>query len=273
MTVLHAIVLALVQGLTEFLPVSSSGHLVLVPRLLGWNEQPLAFDVALHVGTTGAVLLYFHRDFIRLIRCSVGDALTHGVQLSRWSAYGRLALLIILGCVPAVFVGGLFSGWIEQHARATPVVATLLIAFGLVMLAAERWSNETSGLEKLDRRRVLAIGMAQALALFPGVSRSGITIATGMFCGLSRATAARFSFLLAAPVIVAAGVKELPEIRHAADQGVGVDALLAGMAVAFISGFLAIHLLLKYVASRPLHIFVWYRIGFAVFAVVTLAAR
>ena len=273
MTLLRAIALGIVQGLTEFLPISSSGHLILVPALLGWERQPRSFDVALHLGTTLAVLLYFHRDFVRLARHGIIDIIAHRTRIARWSADGRLGLLTVLGCVPAVIVGGLLDGWLEAHARGPWLVAALLVVFGLVMLAAERWAHGCWGMERLDPGRALMIGSAQALALLPGVSRSGATIAGGMFMGLSRETAARFSFLLSAPIVVAAGVKELPELRHASAQGVSAAELAAGCLVSFAVGLLAIHLLLRYVAGHRLNVFVWYRISFAVLAVVLLSLR
>jgi undecaprenyl-diphosphatase len=273
MSVFHAVVLGIVQGLTEFLPVSSSGHLIVVPRMLGWEEQPLAFDVALHLGTTLAVLLYFWRDFVRLTRHGLGDIVTRRLRIDCYSPFGRLAVLIVVGCVPAVIVGGLFNTWIEDNARQAWLVATMLVVFGLVMLAAERWGDSASGLERLNMRRSLLIGAGQAMALIPGVSRSGTTIAAGMFSGLSRATAARFSFLLAAPVIVAAGIKELPDIRHASAQGVSGGALAAGFLVSFAVGLLTVHLFLRYVASHPLSAFVWYRFGFAALVLLLLGLR
>ena len=273
MTLLRAIVLGIVQGLTEFLPVSSSGHLILVPSLLGWERQPRSFDVALHLGTTLAVLLYFHRDFVRLGRHGIADIIVHRTRFTRWSPDGRLALLTVLGCVPAVVVGGLLDGWLDAHARSPWLVAVLLVGFGLVMRAAERWARGCGGTERLDPSRALVIGSAQALALVPGVSRSGATIAGGMFLGLSRQAAARFSFLLSAPIVVAAAVKELPELRHAAAQGVSAAELAAGCLVSFAAGLLAIHLLLRYVAGHRLNVFVWYRIAFAVLAIALLSRR
>lgn len=273
MSVFQAVVLGIVQGLTEFLPISSSGHLIAVPRLLGWSKQPLAFDVALHLGTMLAVLVYFWRDFALLTRHGISDLLVHRQRLHCYSPHGRLALLIVLGCVPAVVVGGLFNAWIEAHVRDAGLVAALLAGFGLVLLAAERWGQGRGGIECVDARRVLLVGTAQALALAPGVSRSGITIAAGMFAGLSRAAAARFSFLLSAPIVVAAGLKEAPDIRHAADQGVSAAALIVGLAVAFVVGLAAIHFLLRHVATRSLNVFVWYRLAFAALIVVVLGIR
>jgi undecaprenyl-diphosphatase len=273
MSVLHAIVLGIVQGLTEFLPVSSSGHLIAVPELLGWEEQPLAFDVALHLGTMLAVLLYFWRDFARLIRHGLADVTMHGPRVRLYSPYGRLAVLIVLGSIPAVIVGGLFNSWIEAHVRDARLVAVLLAAFALLLLAAERWSCEPSGIERLDARRALLIGAAQAIALLPGVSRSGTTIAVGMFAGLSRAAAARFSFLLSAPVVVGAGLLEVPDIRHAARQDVSTAAMLTGFLVAFASGLVAVHFLLRYLAARPLSVFAWYRFAAAGVILLLLALR
>jgi undecaprenyl-diphosphatase len=261
MSLLHAIVLGIVQGLTEFLPVSSSGHLIVVPELLGWEEQPLAFDVALHLGTMLAVLLYFWRDFALLIRHGATDLVLYGPRWRLYSTYGRLALFIVIGSIPVVIVGGLFNGWIEEHVRDARLVAVLLATFGLLLFAAERWSVQPSGIERLDAGRALLIGVAQAVALFPGVSRSGTTMAVGMFAGLSRAAAARFSFLLSAPVVVAAGLRELPDIRHAAQQDVSAAALVTGFVVAFASGLAAVHLLLRYLAARPLSVFAWYRLA------------
>ncbi len=273
MTVFHAIVLGFVQGLTEFLPISSSGHLVLVPRMLGWEPHPLSFDVALHLGTMLALLVYFGRDFVRLARHGVADALIHRHRLRDWSSFGRLALLVVVGSVPAVIVGGLFNDLIEQRTRDTRLVIALLAGFGLLMLAAERWAKQASGVERLDTRWALLIGAAQALALAPGVSRSGTTIAAGMFAGLSRAAAARFSFLLAAPIVVAASLKELPNLRTAAAEGVSPAALVAGIIVSFAVGLLAVDLLLRYVAVRPLYVFVWYRLAFAGVALLVLQLR
>lgn len=270
MTNLQAVVLGLVQGLTEFLPVSSSGHLIVVPRLLGWAEQPLSFDVALHLGTMLAVLLYFARDFSALIRGGLSGIIRHRLRFGQYPATGRLALLIVLGSLPAVIAGGTLATWIEEHVRNAGLVAVLLVVFGLVLLAAERWAPSAAGLDAVNTRRALLIGGAQAVALIPGVSRSGFTIATGMFTGLSREAATRFSFLLAAPVTVGAGVKELPALRDRARDGVSILQLGIGFTVAFLVGLATVHLLLRYVARRPLSVFVWYRIGVAALTIAAL---
>ena len=273
MSLLHAIVLGVIQGLTEFLPVSSSGHLVIVPRMLGWGEHPRAFDVALHQGTLLATLLYFRQDFVRLTVDGVHDAMQHRTHFARFSPYGRLAWLIVLGCLPAVLIGALFSSWIDAHADRAWLIALYLVLFGGLMLIAEQVRQpdmSSSGVERVDARRSLMIGAAQAVALLPGVSRSGITISTGMFAGLSRETAARFSFLLAAPVILGAGLKDLPDIRHASEQGIGGGELAAGFVVSFVVGLAAVHFLLRYVARYSLSAFAAYRVAIAALAMLVI---
>ena len=273
MTIAHAVFLGLIQGLTEFLPVSSSGHLVTVPQLLGWQEQPLAFDVALHLGTTAAVLLYYLRRFVALIRCGLHDLWKERINFTNYSPTGRLAWMLVLSCVPAVVVGGLFNSWIEAHVRSPYTVAVLLVLFGLYMLAAERFAVQRHETEQAAVPHALLIGLAQAVALLPGVSRSGATISTGMFTGLTRRAAADFSFLMSAPVIVGAGLLEAPKLRHAAEQGVSTGVLLAGMIVAFLSGLAAITILLRWVGTRPLTPFVWYRFAFAALIVVVMVLK
>jgi len=179
-------------------------------------------------------------------------------------------LLTVLASLPALAVGVMFNDWIVAHTRQAWLVALLLVVVGVVMLLADRRAPHSRSMEALDPARALFIGVAQALALLPGVSRSGATIAAGMFAGLSRETAARFSFLLAAPVILGAGVKELPNLRHAAAQGVGAAELAVGFVVSFVVGLVAIHVLLRYVARRPLTAFVLYRFALAALVLVVL---
>jgi undecaprenyl-diphosphatase len=264
MNIWQAIVLGMVQGLTEFLPISSSGHLLLVPELLGWQEQPLSFDVALHIGTSLAIVAYFWHDWWTLIRSSLGDLRCHGLRLIRWGPYGRLTLLIGVGTVPAV-IAGLLLADLESTLRTPGVVATMLIIVGGYMAAAERWAprHADSRLERITWVGALLVGVAQACALVPGVSRSGSTIATGMFTGLGRATAARFSFLMATPVTVAAMVKELPQLRDAADQGISRGDIAAGIIASLVVGVLAIRFLLRYLATRTLYPFAIYRVAVA----------
>jgi len=271
MTVWQALILGIVQGITEFLPISSSGHLLLIPELFGWEEQPLSFDVALHVGTALAVITYFWEDWWLLIRESLGDLRRHGLRLGRWGPYGHLMLLIALGTVPAVIVGlGLAS--LEERLRTPGVVAAMLVLVGGYMAAAERWAShpDKPDLEQIRWPGALVVGVAQACALVPGVSRSGSTIATGMFAGLSRAAAARFSFLLATPVTVAAMFKELPELQHAGEQGITGLEIAVGVVASFVVGVGAIRFLLRYLAARSLYPFVVYRVALAIVVVVVL---
>jgi undecaprenyl-diphosphatase len=264
MTIWQALILGIVQGITEFFPISSSGHLLLVPEIFGWQEQPLAFDVALHAGTAAAILMFFHRDWWFLIRESVCDARLHHAHITRWGPYGRLMLLLAAGTIPAVIVG-LSIADLEETLRTPGVVATMLILVGLYMAAAELWSrpNKEPGLERLTLTGSLVVGIAQACALIPGVSRSGSTIATGMFIGLDRSTAARFSFLLATPVTIAALFKELPNLQGAAEQGISTAAIVVGIVTSFVVGLAAIRFLLRYLTSGSLYPFVIYRIALA----------
>lgn len=272
MTIWQALVLGIVQGITEFFPISSSGHLLLVPELFGWQEQPLAFDVALHAGTAGAILAYFHRDWWTLIRESVCDLRRHRVRIGEWGPYGHLMVLLAAGTVPAVIVG-LGIGGLEDRLRTPVIVATMLILVGGYMAAAERWSsaNQEPGLERLTWLGAVLVGVAQACALVPGVSRSGSTIATGMFIGLDRSTAARFSFLLATPVTVAALAKELPNLRGAAEQGISGGEIAVGIVTSLVVGLAAIRFLLRYLAAGRLYPFVVYRVALAVVVLAVLA--
>jgi undecaprenyl-diphosphatase len=265
MTPLHALVLGIIQGLTEFLPISSSGHLLLVPHFFGWPEQPLAFDVALHTGTLLAVVIYFHRDWARLLRAAACDLRRHGPQVRRWGPSARLTLLIGLGTVPAVVVGLLVAG-VEDRLRAPGVVVATLVLGSAYMAVAEWWSAQHSkscGAAAMTTGRALLVGVAQSAALAPGISRSGSTIATGMLAGLGRASAARFSFLLATPITLAAAVKEGPSLRDAAAQGISGLEIGIGIVASFAVGVAAIAFLLRYLATRPLYLFVWYRLVLA----------
>ncbi len=268
---LSALLMGVVEGLTEFLPISSTGHLLLAPHLLGWQEQPLAFDVALHIGTLLALLGYFRADWWRLAVDTLADLRRSGPYINRWSPQGRLTLLLVVGTAPALLAGLTLSG-LEDRLRTPGVVAAMLVLGAAFMAAAERWAG-TSGSGEVDRlslTRAATVGVAQAAALVPGVSRSGATIATGMLAGLSRATAARFSFLLATPVTLAAAVKEVPSLRNDT-AGIGVAEIGIGAASAFIAGMLAIAFLLRYLSARSLYPYVWYRVALA--AVVLLVLR
>lgn len=246
-TYLRSALLGVVQGVTEFLPVSSSGHLILVPRVLGWPDQGLAFDAAIHLGTLAALLAYFRRDLWRLLR----------------GQDRRLLLLLGAATVPAGVAGLAFDDLIEATLRSPLVVATSLIVWALVMWVADRRAAGGSGgspsLSRVGWGPGLAVGFAQALALIPGTSRSGITITAGLLAGLDRVTAARFAFLLGIPVTGAAGaVKALSLLDHGVDPAV-VGPLVTGLLAAFASGLAAVWFLVALLQRHSLLPFVVYR--------------
>jgi undecaprenyl-diphosphatase len=257
-TIFEAVVLGVVQGLAEFLPISSSGHLILVPWLLHWKEHGLVFDLALHVGTSIALLGYFWRDWLAL-----ASAVARGFVdvKSRASTEWRLAWLILLGCIPAGVVGVLFEDVIEARLRQPALIAMLLIAFGLILLVADMVGKRARSLEQVTLIDALTIGFAQVLALAPGVSRSGITMTAGLFRGLDRASAARFSFLLSAPITVSAAVYKLRVLVKEPLAPSETVVFLAGIVTAAVVGALAIGFLLRYLQRQPVNVFVWYRLA------------
>lgn len=269
----QAIVLGVVQGLSEFLPISSSGHLVLVPWLLGWDASgltsSLTFDLALHLGTSVALLAYFWRDWISLAR-AVLRGLTDAK--ARASHEWRLAWLIVLGCLPAGIVGALLEDEIEATVRQPALIAALMMAFGLVLLASDRIGKRSRDLAQVNLMDAIVIGVAQILALAPGVSRSGITMTAGLFQGLDRSAAARFSFLLSAPITVAAALYKMRVLLKQPPSGPETIAFVVGAVVAATVGALAIGFLLRYLQRQPVDLFVWYRLaaGACVIALVLL---
>jgi len=257
-TYAHAIVLGLVQGLTEFLPVSSSGHLILVPHVFGWPDQGLAVDAALHLGTLAALIMYFRGELIDLVTGA----------LSRW-----LILVLLLATVPAAVLGLAFGRTIETSLRAPLLIAITTAFWGGVMWAADRRavpSAERAGdpLERVGWGQGLLIGCAQAVALIPGTSRSGITITTGLFSGLDRATAARFAFLLGIPVTAGAGlVKSLEILKDGGPAGES-GPLLVAILTSFVSGWFAVWFLVRYLKQRSLLPFVIYRFALSIIILV-----
>jgi undecaprenyl-diphosphatase len=253
MTALHAVVLGLVQGATEFLPVSSSGHLILVPALLGWPDQGLAFDAAVHLGTVLALLIYFAGELRRL-----AAGVLAGQPTDR-----RLAAAVVLGSIPAGIAGLAFQRVIETRLRSTTVVAVSTILWALVLWWADRraaWSRVRE-LRDVGIGRALVVGLAQALALIPGTSRSGITISAGLFTGLDRSTAARFAFFLGLPVTVAAGLLESVALARAGLTAADLGVIGLGVGTSFAAGLAAIWFLVEYLRRRTLAVFVVYRIA------------
>src|SRR5262245_13340430 len=260
----QAFVLGVVQGLGEFLPISSSGHLIVVPWLLGWPEHGLAFDVALHVGTLAAVVLAFGGDWVRMI----GAAL-RGVLAGRPFADpdARRLWLLAAASVPGAVAGLLLDKWAETTFRSPALVACTLAGMGLVLLAADRRAGMGEPRE-VTLREALLIGLAQSAAIVPGVSRSGATISMGLFLGQRREEAARFSFLLATPITLGAAVVKA---RHLVTGGDPV--VLLGMATAAVFGLLSIKLLLRYVRTRNYAPFVVYRLALAALVLAVFLVR
>jgi undecaprenyl-diphosphatase len=267
MDLLQAAVLGVVQGLSEFLPISSSGHLIMVPYLLGWPEHSQAFDLALHLGTTVALGWFFWADWLALIRGFLRGLGSEKVRQTdpNW----RFALLVLLGSVPAAIIGVVAEKPIEQLLRSPVINAGLLIVFGLVLFAADRWGSLKRSLEEVVWPDALIMGLAQAVALMPGVSRSGITMTTGLFRGLDRPAAARFSFLLSGPIILGAALFKLRTGIPAAEVG----AALVGLVMSGIVGFVAIGFLLRYLQRNSLLVFVVYRILFGALVIVVARLR
>jgi undecaprenyl-diphosphatase len=253
-TWLQIIVLAIVQGLTEFLPISSSGHLVLVPSAFGWTDQGLAFDVAVHFGSLGAVLLFFRRDVAGLVR---GGVQVLGGSVS--TIESRLALGIALGTIPAAVAGLLFAGWIEENLRSPAVIVFTLSGYAVLMILADRLGKRTREISGVGIRDALLIGCAQALALVPGTSRSGVTITAAMALGLERQDAARFSFLLAVPVILLATAYEFIGLVGS-DVPVAWLELGVGALVSLVVAYASIEFFMRFVSRIGLVPFAVYRL-------------
>ena len=266
MSVLEAIVLGLVQGLTEFLPISSSGHLRIVPALLGWEDPGAAFTAVIQLGTMAAVLVYFRRDLWRIALAWLREL---GRPFRELSHEAKLGWFIVLGTIPISIFGVVFSDQIESGARDLYLIGSALILFSFVMLLAERVGGQRRELVEMDVRDGLFVGFAQALALIPGVSRSGATISAGLLRGFDRAAAARYSFLLSVPAVVLSGLFELRELG--AGDGASPAATIIATIAAFVSGYVAIAWLLRYLATHTLGVFVAYRIPLGVLVLVLAA--
>lgn len=276
MPVWQAIILGVVQGLGEFLPISSSAHLILVPWAFGWEDPGLAFDVALHWGTLIAVLFVFWRDWLRLIAAglaSLRERAIHG------DPDRRLFWALVVSAVPGAILGKLLNTWAEEELRSPLLIAGTLAVMGVVLYLADRLGRKYQKLDGMDLSRAGAIGVAQAAALIPGVSRSGATITLGLFFGFTRDEIAKFSFLMSTPIIFGAGLVKLPkmlrEMHSTAPDVVHVSgaALLAGMLAAAIVGTLVIRWILDYLRHRTYLVFSIYRVLLAAGVVALWAAR
>ncbi len=253
MSTIQAIILGIVQGLTEFLPVSSSGHLVLVPWWLGWENPGLAFDTLLHWGTLLAVVIYFWRDWWEMLL-----AVVNRLRGRATDGKDRLFLALVIGSIPAAAIGYLFEDFFESLFHSPAAAAFFMIITGFILVFAERWHRTGGSIAKIKMADALIIGFAQALAIAPGISRSGSTIAAGLVRGLDRTSAARFSFLLGTPIIFGAGLFKLKDLADVGVTGIEPITLLAGFLAAAISGFLCIRWLLRYLQNHSLTIFAIY---------------
>ncbi len=252
----EAIVLGLVQGLTEFLPISSSGHLRIVPALLGWPDPGAGFTAVIQLGTMAAVLIYFRADLWRIAVAWVREL---RIPFRQRSHEANLGWFIVLGTIPISIFGFVFKDQIESGARSLYLIGSALILFSFVMMLAERVGTRQRALAEMNGRDGLFVGMAQALALIPGVSRSGATISAGLFRGFDRVAAARYSFLLSVPAVVLSGLFELRKVGE--DGSASVEATAIATLVAFVTGYAAIAWLLRYLGTHTLKIFVVYRIA------------
>jgi undecaprenyl-diphosphatase len=269
-SILEAIVLGIVQGLTEFLPISSTGHLRIVPAFLGWEDPGAAFTAVTQLGTMAAVLLYFRQDLQRIAGAWL-RSLREPSERSRLDA--RLGWYIVLGTVPIGIFGVLFKDQIETGARDLYLIGTALIVLGLVLLLAERVGKRDRSIEQIDTRDGFVIGFAQALALIPGVSRSGATITAGLFMNLDRTTAARFSFLLSIPAVVLSGLLELGSILSGEEgEHISLFPLLVATALAFATGYAAIAFLLRYLERHSTILFVVYRVALGTLVLVLVSS-
>ncbi|MDX5363364.1 MAG: undecaprenyl-diphosphate phosphatase [Pseudazoarcus pumilus] len=250
---LHTVFLALIQGITEFLPISSSAHLILVPVLTGWPDQGLAFDVAVHLGSLAAVVVYFRHELMRMTGAGFGSL------AGRWSADAKLAWAVVLGTLPVVFFGLVGKSFIETALRGPVVIGVTAILFGLVLWWADVTGKRQRDESSIGWREAVFVGLAQALALIPGTSRSGITITAGLMLGLTREAAARFSFLLSVPTLLASNVLVGRDLL-AADAPVAWGTLALGTLVAGVSAYVCIGLFIRLLARTGMLPYVIYRV-------------
>jgi undecaprenyl-diphosphatase len=270
MSPVQAIVLALVQAVTEFLPISSSGHLILIPHLLGWPDQGLSFDIATNTGTLLAVVAYFRRDLAGIVRALVADPRPWRAEAA---PAARLGWHLAVGTLPAVAVGLAIHGWVAQAGRDPLLVSCNLIGYGLLLLWADRRARQERTEADLTWRTALLVGAAQALALVPGTSRSGITLTALLLLGLTRPAAARYAFLLAVPVGLLAEAKDLAGHLFGGPPALdGIAVPLLAVAVSAVAGYLVIAWLLAWLRRRSLAVFVAYRVAFGV-ALLAFALR
>ena len=278
MNIIQAIILGIVQGVTEFAPVSSSAHLVLVPWVLGWSNPGVAFDTVLHLGTLTAVLAYFWREWLRVVKGFLLSLTVRGPWHTRPGGRlaapdCRLAWWIIIGSIPAAVLGFTFKDFFESLFDSPAAVGALLLFTALFLLLGERFGRRKREMAQMNLVDTLLIGLAQAAAIAPGISRSGATISAGLGRGLQRDDAARFSFLLGAPVILGAGLVQVLHLARSGGLAAEFSSLAVGFLAAAISGYLCIKLLLSYLRRGKLYVFAAYCAVIGVAALILSAVR
>lgn len=270
MSLFEALILGIVQGLTEFLPISSSGHLLIVPTLFGWSDPGAAFTAVIQLGTMAAVVIYFREDLWRILRAWLRGLL--GRATSQQELFdARMGWYLALGTVPIVIFGFAFKDQIESGARNLYLTGTMLIVFGAVMAAADMFAKHVRKLDSIKPPDAIAIGLAQSLALIPGVSRSGATITFGLFRDFTRRDAARFSFLLSVPAVVLSGLYEMKDVvGHS--TGASLPAVIIATLVSFVVGYWSIAFLLKWLGEHSLKVFVLYRFALGALVLILVAS-
>lgn len=269
MTIPQSFFLGIIQGLTEFLPISSSGHLIFVPVLFGWADQGIGFDVVLHLGTLLAVVVYFRDKLWAMVRAFFSKKQLRITDYQLQNNY-KLAWLIILSIIPAGLIGFFFGDAIENNLRMPEVIAVGFIFWGIVLWLADRFGKKEYGLEKLNWKNALFIGCAQAVALIPGTSRSGITMTAGLFSKLDKKSSAEFSFLMSVPIIFLAGMANVVDMIQEGLGDLTVSILLIGFISSMLSGFLAIWGLMKIIQKWSFTPFVVYRVVLGILILVYL---
>lgn len=274
MDLLQSITLGIVQGLGEFLPISSTAHLILVPFFTGWEDPGLAFDVAMHAGTLLAVVIYFWRDWMEIFEIFLGKKIfsnkNKAMSCSYESNYSKNILwLLVIGTIPGGLIGFFLEDLVDGILRSPYIIAFALSFFGLILYLVDKYASHKRELDKINIKDVLIVGLAQAAAIIPGVSRSGATITAGLALGLSRVSAARFSFLLSTPIIFGATLNQLPDLIS---NGMNSSVIL-GIIFSAISGYIAIKYLIKFVQNSSYKIFFWYRLALALMIILAINLR
>lgn len=268
MPLIKALILGIVQGLTEFLPVSSSAHLIIFPDVLGWGEHSLSFDTTLHLGTLSALLVVFRKDILSIIKSLFSDIKKHKKSFNHYSSNSWLSFKIIIASIPVGLIGLLFEDILEDKFRGIWFVIIFLLVGTLIMYIAEkRFKKRLIVKDEISVGKSFKVGVFQALALLPGISRSGSTISGGMLFGLSRKEATRFSFLLSIPAVLAAGVFQIYSSLDYLNMA-EIAPMIVGFISSFLVGIIAINFMMKFVKNNKLYPFIFYRLGLAVFLII-----